>query len=258
MPDTALPASRSFLRRFLPLIILIAVMGVVFGLGLHKRISLESLIENESSLRAFISQHWLLALGGFVLLYAAMVSLSLPVGSILTITSGYLFGLGAGASATVIGATIGACVIFLIARSSLGESLTRKVGPVLERFAEGFRKDAASYLLFLRFAPIFPFALVNIAPALLGARFSTFAWTTAIGIIPGTLAFTSIGAGLGSVISAQIAAFRTCKATGTVECRLSIDPSTLITREIIIAFALLAAVALLPIAIKRFMGQKLA
>jgi uncharacterized membrane protein YdjX (TVP38/TMEM64 family) len=258
MPEQNSPVATSLLRRFLPLIVLVAIMALVFGLGLHKRISLESLIENESSLRAFIEKNWLIALGGFIMLYAVMVSLSLPVGSILTVTGGYLFGLAAGASATVIGATIGACIIFMIARSSLGESLTRKVGPVLERFAEGFRKDAASYLLFLRFAPIFPFALVNIAPALLGARFSTFAWTTAIGIVPGTLAFTSIGSGLGSVISAQISAFRACKGAGTPDCRLSIDPSTLITREIIIAFALLAAVALLPIAIKRFMGHKAA
>jgi uncharacterized membrane protein YdjX (TVP38/TMEM64 family) len=244
--------------RFLPLIVIVAIMALVFGLGLHKRVSLEALIENEGALRAFIANNWFVSLGGFSLIYAIFVALSLPVGLVLTITGGYLFGLFPGASATVIGATIGACLIFLIARSSLGEALARKLGPALARFAEGFRKDAASYLLFLRFAPIFPFSLVNIAPALLGARFSTFAWTTAVGIIPGTVAFTSIGAGLGSVIAVQIAEFRACKAGGALDCKLSVDPGKLITSDVLLAFALLAAVSLLPIIIKRFMARKAA
>jgi uncharacterized membrane protein YdjX (TVP38/TMEM64 family) len=247
---------KSILLRFLPLLVIVAVMALAFGLGLHKRISLEALIENEAAFRAYIGAHWFLALAGFAALYAALVALSLPVGAVLTITGGYLFGLSAGATATVIGATIGASLIFLIARSSLGDSLARKLGPALESFKAGFQKDATSYLLFLRFAPIFPFALVNIAPALLGARFWTYFWTTALGILPGTLAFTSIGSGLGSVIAAQIAAFRSCKAGGATDCHLSVDPGMLITKEVLTAFALLATVSLLPIAIKRFSARK--
>jgi uncharacterized membrane protein YdjX (TVP38/TMEM64 family) len=256
MSTPAARPAKPLILRFLPLIILLGVMVAAYAFGLHRAVSLEALIEHEGQLRGFIAENRLLALVAFAALYAALVALSLPVGAVLTITGGYLFGLFAGGSATVIGATIGASAIFLVARSSLGEGLARRLGPSLQRFAEGFRKDAASYLLFLRFAPIFPFALVNIAPALLGARFSTFVWTTALGIVPGTFAFTSIGAGLGSVIAAQIEAFRACKATGASDCRLSVDPSTLITKEILIAFGLLAAVALLPIIIKRFTAQK--
>jgi uncharacterized membrane protein YdjX (TVP38/TMEM64 family) len=239
------------LLRYLPLIAVALAAAVFFALGLHRKISLETLIDNETALRAFIARNWLLSLVGFAALYAGLVALSLPIGAVLTITGGYLFGLAAGATGVVLGATAGACIIFFIARSSLGEGLSRRFGPSLQRFAEGFRQDAASYLLFLRLAPIFPFALVNIAPALLGARFSTFLWTTAVGIIPGTFAFSSIGSGLGSVIKAQIEAFRGCKAAGGANCTLSVDPSTLVTREVILAFALLGGVALLPIVIRR-------
>ena len=185
-----------------------------------------------------------------------MVALSLPVGAVLTISGGYLFGTAIGSAATVIGATCGAMGIFLIARSSLGEGLARRAGPSLARFAEGFQKDAASYLLFLRLAPVLPFALVNIAPALLGAKLKTYLWTTAIGIIPGTLAFSSIGSGLGSVIDAQRAAYQACLATGSATCSLSINPGTLITREVVLAFFLLAGVALIPIIAKRVMARK--
>jgi uncharacterized membrane protein YdjX (TVP38/TMEM64 family) len=247
---------RSILPRLLPLGAIILAGIAIFATGLHRAISLETLIENESALRDFIGRHWLLAIMGYAALYAGLVALSLPIGAILTMTGGYLFGLVFGACATVTGATAGAAIIFLVARSSLGEGLSRRFGPLLQRFAEGFRKDAASYLLFLRLAPIFPFALVNVAPALLGAKFSTFVWTTAIGIIPGTLAFTSIGAGLGSVIKAQIEAFRVCKAGGGTDCSLSVDPSTLVTREVLLAFALMAGVSLLPVLIKRVRGAR--
>ncbi len=133
-------------------------------------------------------------MAGYATLYAVLVALSLPVGRGAHNHGRICLGLRGG-SATVIGASIGACAIFVIARSSLGEGLAK--GRACARTVRhGFQKDAASYLLFLRFAPIFPFSVVNIASALLGARFSTFAWTTALGIIPGTFAFTSIGAGL--------------------------------------------------------------
>jgi len=250
------PRTRSSPRRFLPLVVIVAAMAAVFLSGLYRQISLEALVENESRLRDFIDGGFLLALFVYALIYVVVVALSLPAGAVMTIAGGYLFGLVAGASATVIGATIGAAILFLVARSSFGETLAKKAGPALAKFAGGFQKDAASYLLFLRLAPVFPFALVNLASALLGARFFTFLWTTALGIIPGTLAFSSIGAGLGSLIEKQRGQFLACKAAGGSDCSLSISPSDLVTREILIAFALLALAALLPALIRRFLGRK--
>jgi uncharacterized membrane protein YdjX (TVP38/TMEM64 family) len=245
-------------RRWLPLGLLAAAMAAVFGSGLHRSISFEALFANEDALRSAIDRHWIAALAGFAALYAAVAALSIPISAVLTIGGGYLFGLVPGATATVIGATTGATILFLVARSSFGEALARRLGPLIERFAEGFRKDAASYLLFMRLAPVFPFPVVNIAPAILGAKLQTFFWTTALGIIPGTFAFSSIGAGLGSVVATQIEAFRACRASGAAECRLGIEPGMLLTRQVVIAFILLAVVALLPVALRLWRARSAA
>ena len=79
--------------------------------------------------------------------------------------------------------------LFLIARSALGDFLAARAGPCLSRFRAGISEDAFSYLLFLRLVPIFPFWLVNLAPALLGVSFGTYVATTILGIIPGTFAY---------------------------------------------------------------------
>ena len=106
----------------------------------------------------------LLSLLAFVALYAAAVALSLPGGAVLTLAGGFLFGWLLGGVASILAATIGASVVFLIARSALGEFLAARAGPWLSRFRQGFQEDAFSYLLFLRLVPIFPFWLVNLAP----------------------------------------------------------------------------------------------
>ena len=108
-----------------------------------------------------------------------------------------------GAPVTVVAATIGATIIFLIAKSSFGEALAAKAGPWIGKLRKGFQENALSYLLFLRLVPAFPFVVVNLAPALLGVPLRTYVIGTLFGIIPGTTAYSMAGAGLGSVVEAQ-------------------------------------------------------
>ncbi len=249
-------APRSNLRRWLPLIALAALMLLAFGMGWHKVLSFKTIGMNYDALRGFIGQNLLAALALFVLVYIAVVALSLPGASIMTISGGLLFGWQFGAPATVVGATIGATLIFLIARSSIGETLAAKAGPWLEKLRDGFKDNALSYLLFLRLVPAFPFVIVNLAAAVLGVPLRTYVLGTALGIIPGTTAFSFAGAGLGSVVEAQNAVYKAClaKAPAHAEsaCPYSIDTSALVTKELLIAFALLGVVALIPVAIKKW------
>ena len=111
-----------------------------------------------------------------------------------------MFGTLVGGTAVVIGATIGATIIFLVARTALGESLRSKAGPWMNKFEAGFQENEFSYLFILRLVPAFPFWLVNIAPALVGARLRNYVITTALGIIPGTFVYASVGAGAGAIL----------------------------------------------------------
>jgi uncharacterized membrane protein YdjX (TVP38/TMEM64 family) len=243
-----------WLKRLWPLIALIAATALVVTMGWHRYLSLEVLAENRETLRAYIAANMLLSLLAFVALYAAVVALSLPGGAVLTLAGGFLFGWLVGGVASIVGATIGASVVFLIARSALGEILAARAGPWLARFRQGFQDDAFSYLLFLRLVPIFPFWLVNLAPALLGVGFATYVATTFLGIIPGAFAYSLAGSGLDSVIRAQQAAHQSCLAKmgpgGQESCPYTLDPGALLTPELIAGLVALGLVALIPVAVK--------
>jgi uncharacterized membrane protein YdjX (TVP38/TMEM64 family) len=242
------------LRRWLPLIALVALMALVFAMGWHKYLSFKTIGLNYDMLKGFIGAHLIVALLLYIAAYVVVVALSLPGGAAMTVAGGLLFGWELGTPVSVIGATIGATVLFLIVKTSLGESLAAKAGPLLAKLSEGFKENALSYLLFLRLVPAFPFWLVNLAPALLGVPLRTFVIGTFLGIIPGTAAFSFAGAGLGSGIEAQNATFKECLAQRAAKpdlvCNYTIDTSALVTKELLVAFVLLGLVALIPVGIK--------
>jgi uncharacterized membrane protein YdjX (TVP38/TMEM64 family) len=187
-------------RRWLPLLLLFLALALVYGSGLHRQLSLETLKTQRAALQGFVAARPLAAPLVFVLAYAGAVALSLPGALFLTLAVGLLFGTVLGSVLSVTGATIGAVLIFLVARTALGSTLRDRAGPWLERMEAGFREDAFSYLLVLRLIPLFPFWLVNLVPAVLGIPLRIFALATLIGIVPGSLVYTSVGNGLGAVL----------------------------------------------------------
>ena len=175
----------------------------------------------------------------------------------MTLTSGLLFGWFTGGLAAIIGATIGATAIFLIAKTAFGETLRAKAGPAIAKLQDGFKEDAMSYLLFLRLVPAFPFWLVNLAPALLGVPLGTYVIATFLGIIPGTFAFASVGAGLDSVITSAKADYAACiAAKGAAACKLTVNAGSLITKELILAFVALGVTALIPVVLKKWRNAR--
>lgn len=190
------------MQKVLPIAVLAALVAAAYWFRVDQYLTLDTLRDNRSALLAFVEENKLVAGLSFVAAYAAAVAVSLPGATVLTLAGGFLFGVLAGAALTVIGATIGAAALFLIARSTFGDVLRAKAGPFVARMADGFQENAFSYLLFLRLVPAFPFWAVNLAPALLGMRFGPFVTATAIGIIPGTTVYSAFGAGLGQVFDA--------------------------------------------------------
>lgn len=216
----------------------VAVVAALVALrftGLGELLSLDTLARHRAALTGFVAQNWLLAAGGFVLAYAAAVALSVPGAVILTLSGGFLFGAVAGTALTVVAATIGAALVFLLARRIFGADALDRLGPVAQKLAAGLRRDAGPYLLVLRLVPLFPFFLVNLVPAFAGVRLPVFVVTTLVGILPATAVFSLAGAGLGSVLDAG----------GTLEIR------SILTPQIIGALCGLAALSLAAIPLKR-------
>jgi uncharacterized membrane protein YdjX (TVP38/TMEM64 family) len=242
--------------RWLPLILICGAMALVYALGWHQSITLERIATHRATLKAFLSDHAVLAPFLYVCLYVCAIALSLPIGFVLTLAGGLLFGWLLGGVCAVVGATIGATIIFLAARSSLGEALGEKAGPWLIKLREGFKDNALSYMLFLRLVPVFPFLLVNLAPAVLGVPLNVYVIGTALGIIPGTFAIASAGAGLDSIIAAAQAEYTACVAArGADLCKLKIHASSLATKELLIA-VILGFVALTPVAYKKWRARQ--
>lgn len=244
---------RSVWHRLVPLLVVASLLALVLVNGWHRHLTLENVVAARDRFQGFLTEHLLVSLLGYVAAYAAAVALSVPGALILTLSGGLMFGWLVGGAAAVVGASIGAVILFLVARTAFGETLRAKAGPSLTRLVEGFRRDAMSYLLFLRLVPAFPFFIVNIAAALLGVPLRTYVIATVLGIIPATFAFASIGAGLDSIVSAAKAEQAACLANKAAAlCPLALSPKSLVTREILIALTLLGIVSLIPVVYKKW------
>ncbi len=225
-------------RRLWPVYVILVGLGLALSQGWHEYLTLESLSANASALDAMVRDNFLIVLASYILVYAAATTFMVP-GSALTIAGGFLFGLAIGTPATVIGATLGASLLFAASKTSIGAILRDVAGPFLERMRAGFAENPVSYMFALRLIPLFPFAAVNIAPALLGARYRDYVFTTFFGIIPGTLAYTWIGAAV----------------KGTLLDGGTPDIGSL-AANFAPAFIALGVVSLLPVAYKKFFPKK--
>lgn len=223
-------------QRLIPLFVLAAGLGAFFLFGLDDYLTFETLRENRAWLLQQVEQSALLAALVYILVYILVVAFSLPGGAVMTITGGFLFGQWLGSVYVVVAATIGATVLFLAAKTALGDVLRAKAGPFLQKMEAGFQENALSYLLVLRLIPVFPFFIVNLVPAFLGVSLKIYVIATFVGIIPGSFVYATVGAGLGSIFDAGE----------------EFSLNSILTTEIVTALIGLAILALLPVAYKKF------
>ena len=248
----ATAAHRSMIARYWPIGLILLAMGAFYLSGAYELFTLEAIIRKQDELAAAVEANWLTAAGSYLAIYVVMVALSFPGAALITVVGGVLFGVVAGTILTVVAATCGASIVFLAARTSFGAALRKRAGRFGERLADGFEENAFSYLFLLRLVPLFPFWLINVAPALFDVRLRTFVTATLLGIIPGTLAYTLLGSGLGDLVVALEEADPGCADAGTCEISLT----ALLTPGPIIAMAALTIIAIIPIGLKRWRARR--
>ncbi len=231
------------LLRLLPAVVVVAGLAVGYAMGWHRYLSLEFLAASGDGLKAWVAANPVLAPLAFFLAYVLAVAFSFPAATVLTVFAGFLFGWLFAGVLVAFAATAGATLLFLAARSAFGGFLRKRVGGRVAGLARAFDEDAFGYLLVLRLAPVFPFFVVNIAPALFEVRLRTYVAATFIGILPATFAYTWLGQGVESVLAAAAARGR--------EATLG----DLVTPEITIAFLLLALVAAVPLVVRHLRKQ---
>jgi len=222
--------------KYLPILIIFVGMASIYFSGVYHYLSFDYLRMYHKSLKTFVEIHPVAVPIAFCLVYIISAALSIPGAVFLTLLGGYLFPQPFSTIYVVFSATCGATFIFLAARTALKDILKKKAGPFLQKMEKGFQENAVSYLLFLRFVPLFPFWLVNIAPAFFEVSLITFVWTTLVGIFPGTLVFTLAGGGLQKIL----------------ENNEAFSINTIFNIHIKIALLLLGTIALAPIIWKKF------
>jgi uncharacterized membrane protein YdjX (TVP38/TMEM64 family) len=182
------------------LAIMVAV-AAFFYFDLGRFLSLQALKDNRDDLLSFTETQSALAAALFVLIYVAVVGLSLPGAVILTLAGGFLFGALWGTLFVNLGATTGATLAFLASRYLLRDWVERKFGKWLGPVQQGFEKNAFSYLMTLRLIPLFPFFAVNLISGLTRVNVGTYVAATALGIIPGSFVYAYAGRQLGTINS---------------------------------------------------------
>ena len=229
------------MRRLYRILLLLALLvgGVTVAVWAGPRLGWEALARHQQAFQTFVAAHPVTSLFAYLAAYILTAALSLPQAVILTVAGGLLFGTWLGGTLTVIGATTGASILVLAARTALGDALARRGGRAANAVQEGLRRDGFSYLLALRLVPVVPFWAVNLAAAALGMRLAVFAPATALGIAPATFVFSSIGAGIGGVLAAGHTP----------------DLSVLLTPRIILPLVGLAILSLLPVAWRHWRGS---
>lgn len=222
------------LKRWLPLVVITALMVIAYASGLHEKISLHALQENKGMMLSMVAERPIITALSFMAVYIVFVALSLPAATLLTLMGGFLFGVWLGTLYVVTAATIGATIIFFIAKTSLGATLREKAGGMYKRIEGNMKDNAAGYLLFMRLIPVFPFFLVNIVPALFNVKPKIFILTTFFGIIPGSFVFVNLGQQLADIENLN----------------------DLVSMQTLLAFSLLGLFALIPTLYKQFKNRK--
>lgn len=251
--DRSRPSAGTFRwYRLWPLAVLLLAAGSLYATGVGRYFTLSYIIHEHEALQKAVASHMALAVLAYLTVYATAVAVSFPGASLLTVAGGLVFGALLGTTLAVIAATVGATILFLAAKTSLGAFLREKVARFAGRFAAGFEENAFSYLFLLRLVPVFPFWLINIAPTLFDVPVRTYVLATALGIIPGTLAYSLVGDGLAATIRELEVQNPGCTAEGT--CRLGIG--VLLSPGPLLAMAALCVVALIPLVVKMVRARR--
>jgi len=215
-----LPANR---LRMIALVILAAAVGWV--LMHHQQ-------WNEGRIAADVQRFGLWAPAAFVALYVVATVLLVP-GAILTLTGGGIFGPLWGTVWNLVAATMSASVAFLISRYIAAEWVRARAGPRLSRIIEGAEAEGWRFVAFTRLVPIFPFNPLNYALGLTRIRFATYALTSAVCMLPGSIAYSYLGYAGRAAASGNLDAIRYG----------------------IIGFGLIGALAVLPPLLRRWRAQ---
>ena len=209
---------------FLSGLIAVIVLARVSGIGQY--------LEPEK-LRSLFASFGLVAPLVYIAFFTLAPALMLP-GLPISMAGATVFGPVWGVVYTMIGATLGACLAFLIARYAARDWVERKlVGQRWNKLDAETAQNGWKAVAFTRLIPLFPFNLLNFAFGLTKISFLQYAVATFIFMLPGTIAFITFSSSLLGLLKGKV------------------------SREFFIGIALIVAVSFIPKLATRYRDRKL-
>ena len=148
------------------------------------------------TIQNYISNNFFFSFLIFILAYILLIVCNFPLASLLSLISGFLYGTWWGSLGIIISSTIGAFIVFSVAKLFFHEYISKKLLYKYSFIKQYFQKNELELLLLIRLIPGIPFFAQNLILAGLGAKSSKFFFTTLIGLTPWSLIFASVGQGL--------------------------------------------------------------
>ena len=157
---------------------------------------LQTFFSNLEIIQNFILQNFFVSIFIVILSYSFLIMCNFPFASLLSMINGFLFGTWIGGTISIVGGTLGAFGIFLIAKFFFLDFIKRKFLNKYSYIENYFNKNDLELMLLIRIIPGVPFFIQNLILAGLGANNKKFFYTTLIGLAPWSFIFGSIGQGL--------------------------------------------------------------
>ena len=221
---------RNYTWHIAGIVFFLFVFFIAYYLGLFEAVTLTTLQQNASALYFFVQRYFVFSVFIFCALFTTATFLFLPITVLLTLAAGFLFGVSIGTLLVLLSATCGGAIMLLVVRYAIGNRVQEKYADALQMFNDDIKKYGSSYLLMLQLLPITPTFAINLFAGVIPISLWTYMWTTAVGILPGTLIYAIAGRQLHVIKSLN----------------------DLMSWPAIIILCLLALLALLPMIVRRY------
>ena len=187
--------------RYIIIFFILILISIFFFSDLKNFFTLGYVKENLINIRLLFKENVLLFSLIFSLIYIMSSALSLPFATLLTLLSGYIFGLTLGAFIVSLCSTVGASIAFLTSKYLFYDYIQKRYKKQLVTINNEFINEGIFYIFALRLVPVFPFFVVNIVTSLLPIKLSTFFWVSMLGMFPATLVYVNAGNELSKINS---------------------------------------------------------
>ena len=164
---------------------------------------LDTLFSNLENIQNYISLNYIFSISIFAFLYGFLILCNFPMASLLSMTSGFLFGTWIGGLIAIVGGTLGAFGIFIIAKYFFSDFIKKNILNKYLYIENYFKKNDLELMFLIRIIPAVPFFAQNLILAGLGAGNKKFFYTTLLGLAPWSFIFCSVGQGLEEIFVNQ-------------------------------------------------------